>query len=134
MLGRILAFLSGLSGAAGVATYAAAAHVVGGDDQARFALSNAAIVMMVHAAAGFALLALVQRAPFAIGWLTGGYIVVVGALLFGAAVTLPKVAAITLLPMTAPIGGSMVIGGWLLLALVGLFAGVNQQHSGNLDI
>lgn len=116
--------LSGLAGAAGVATYAAAAHSAGPDDPARFALTNAAVMMMVHAAAAVAIHATALSAN---GWLTralrlSALAMVVGALLFGGAVAVPKLLGVPLFPMAAPIGGSLTIASWLAVAVLGLWA------------
>ncbi len=122
MLTRFVIFLSGLSGAGGVATYAAAAHVAGADDPARFALSNAAIMMMVHAAGATAVALAAHHARGAIAWRLIALGLVSGALLFGGAVALPKLVspAFALFPMAAPIGGSLTIVSWLALSLCGL--------------
>ncbi|MEM9027357.1 MAG: DUF423 domain-containing protein [Pseudomonadota bacterium] len=123
MLIRLVAALCGVCGAAGVATLAAAAHAAAPGEGARFSLSNAGIMMMVHAAGALAVLAWSDRRhePRVGSGVAAG--MVVGALLFGGAVALPQLFAFTLFPMAAPIGGSLTIASWMLLVLLAILAG-----------
>jgi len=127
----LIVVLSGLAGAAGVATYAAAAHSAGPDDPARVALSNAAVMLMVHAAAAIAIDA-TALAPDR--WLTralrlSALAMVVGAILFGGAVAAPKLLGVPLFPMAAPIGGSLTIASWVAVAVLGLWASSTSRQS-----
>lgn len=127
LLGSFAVLLAGLAGAAGVSVFAAAAHVAEAGSREQFALSNAAIMLMVHAAAAIALCAYGDAAGrVAWRWQALALALVAGALLFGGAVALPKFAGVGLFPMAAPIGGSLTIGVWFLIglnALVELAAG-----------
>lgn len=107
---------AGLLGAAGVAAAAAAAHVTGGGS-----LASAAEILMIHAAALTGLGAAVRTG----GRGRGGFVVVaaglaLGAGLFGGDVALRALSDHRLFPMAAPIGGSILIGSWLVLAILAL--------------
>ncbi len=111
----LLVGLAGLLGAAGVADAAVAAHVAGGA-----MLERAAEILMVHAAALLGLAALVARSgerrlPAAAAGALG-----FGAALFGTDVSLLALTGGRLFSHAAPIGGSTMIGAWLVLAVLGL--------------
>lgn len=103
---RILVLAGGLSGAAGVALSAAAAHLGGA---------------FVGTAASF----LIMHAPvfLAIGLLganrilrTGSFVLLVGLVLFCGDLLARDFIGSRLFPMSAPIGGTLLIGGWLAIA------------------
>lgn len=107
MSGRILLLAGGLCGAAGVALSAAAAHTGGGN------LGTAASFLLMHA-----------PAFLAIGLLGGGRILrfgglvlLFGLLLFACDLAVRHYAGIRLFPMAAPIGGGLMILGWLSVAV-----------------
>lgn len=122
-----LFLLCGVTGGAGVATFAASAHAAGSDAAGGLALSNAAIMMMVHAAAGLAIVAVSSGSRVSGAWHAVASAMVGGALLFGAAVALPKLAGFDLFPLAAPIGGSIAIASWLLLAITGVVLGLRSR-------
>ena len=106
----LLRLLSSITGALGVALGAFAAHGVT-DPHPRELLRTGAAYALVHAAAA---LALESRAPWAALSLAGGGLVFSGtlyALAFGAP---PLTGAIT------PLGGVLMILGWLLAGWDGL--------------
>jgi uncharacterized membrane protein YgdD (TMEM256/DUF423 family) len=114
---RVFLVLSGIMGAGGVALAAAAAHAKPGAG-----LEAAAQILLVHALAVFAGVALVVsgalRPSLAIvlaGW-------ILGTLLFSGDVTLRAFAGSRLFPMAAPAGGIILMLSWLGLAAVALFA------------
>lgn len=113
----VIALLAALAGGVGVALAAVAAHKV----QAT-ALASAASMLMVHGAAGIGLLALGQGVPGRCWWLAAAALVVLGSIVFAAAVSLPILADVTLLKGLAPFGGSTVMIGWA----VGAFAAARQ--------
>jgi uncharacterized membrane protein YgdD (TMEM256/DUF423 family) len=108
---RIHILLAALMGAAGVALWAMAAHR-GGPGAA-----TAAQMLLLHAAAVLGLTAcrkqglLHDRAAGA-----GAAILILGALLFSGDVAARGFLGGGLFPMAAPIGGSALILGWLVVA------------------
>lgn len=130
MMGAIAALLAGLAGAAGVSVFAAAAHVAEVGSREQYALSNAAIMLMVHGAATLALVAIgLSAGDGAWRWQAVGLVMVIGALMFGGAVALPRFAGFGLFPMAAPIGGVLTILAWFLVAVNVLFGG-HRNRSG----
>ena len=113
MLWRAALALAGLAGAGGVILFAASAH---GADADRLALSNAAIMLLVHAPAVIAL----QAAGGGAGWRWPAIacLMAAGVILFAVAVALPKFTAFALFPMAAPLGGTICIAAWLLVAVL----------------
>jgi uncharacterized membrane protein YgdD (TMEM256/DUF423 family) len=115
-LASILMTVAALQGVAGVSLAAAAAHV-----DANPLLATASQFLMIHAAAGLALAARAERQGLH-GRLFGA-----AALLLQAGVTLfsGDLAARVylggkLFPYAAPIGGSLTILAWAMLAACGL--------------
>jgi len=105
--------LAGLMGAAGVMLAAAGAHVTSG-----VGLDTAANMLLFHASAVLALVALLDRS---LVWrplgLLAAFALVLGASLFAGDLACRAFAQTRLFPMAAPIGGTILIGGWLVLAL-----------------
>jgi uncharacterized membrane protein YgdD (TMEM256/DUF423 family) len=99
-------FAAGALGAAGVALSAAAAHAGGGN------IATAANFLLFHAPAFLALGLLgagkVLRA--------GGWILLVGVLLFSGDLLARHYLGDRLFPMAAPAGGTLMILGWLVIA------------------
>ncbi|MEP9352361.1 DUF423 domain-containing protein [Xanthobacter sp. KR7-65] len=115
---RLLLVLSGLMGAAGVAAAAAAAHVGGGAN-----LETAAHFLLFHAAALAALCALalhLSRAGALVR--TGASAIALGAVLFSGDLAMRALMDVKLLGGSAPFGGSLMILGWLGVAVAALFA------------
>lgn len=110
-----LACLAGIAGAAGVALAATAAHRVNNPS-----LLAAAHMLQVHAAGALALVALGQFGRARSAWLVAASLVLAGSLLFAGAVSLQVLAARSMFPMAAPIGGSLVIAGWLAVVVSAL--------------
>lgn len=116
---RILVFLAGLAGALGVALAAAAAHLGGAG------LDTAATFLIIHAAALVGVAALVSRgdAPASTGArvaLGGGFLMVLGLALFCGDLAARAFLDDRLFPMAAPIGGTLLIAAWALIALSAL--------------
>lgn len=113
LLRRLIILLAGLIGAAGVAAAAAGAHMNADPN-----LITAAYFLMLGAAGATAAAALAAaRGP---GWSfadLGGAVIALGALLFGGALAARALWGITLFPMAAPTGGTMLILGWLVTGL-----------------
>lgn len=106
---RILFLLGALCGALGIALSAIAAHREG-------SLGTAANMLLVHAPALMVLAGVrfgrLQRA--------GAWILVVGLALFCGDIAARAFLGDRLFPMAAPAGGSLLIGGWLLVAVSAL--------------
>ncbi len=115
---RLLILLAGLMGGAGVAAAAAAAHVGGGAN-----LETAAHFLIFHAAALMGLAALIAQVGQGRGvLLAGAGAIGLGALLFSGDLALRALTETKLLGGSAPFGGSLMIAGWLVAGLGGLFA------------
>ena len=112
--------VAGLFGAAGVAAAAAAAHVTGGGS-----LATAAEILMIHAAALTGLGAATRTGGGALCAVAAG--LTFGAGLFGGDVALRALSDHRLFPMAAPIGGSILIGSWLVLAVLAIAGRVGSR-------
>ena len=106
---RIVIIVAGLLGAAGVAAAAGATH--SGDQTL---LGPLALVALTHAPA---LLALAALQPSFRLMRAATVIIALAAILFSADLATRHLAGHALFPMAAPIGGSALILGWLILAL-----------------
>ena len=109
---RLAAVLAGLIGAAGVVLAAAAAHQ---GDATR--LGPASNMLLFHAPAIVAAALLTGHgiAQRHLG-LTATFGLIVGAALFSGDLALRHYAGNALFPMAAPIGGTLLILSWLVLA------------------
>lgn len=106
-----LAALSGLMGAAGVALAAIAAHRLESPS-----LVTASNMLMIHAAAGLGLAALVaQTGSRALA--IAGFVLLAAVTLFSGAVTYHAVNGSHIFPGAAPTGGSLTIAAWAAVAL-----------------
>lgn len=107
-----LAALSGLLGATGVALAAIAAHRLESP-----ALVTASNMLMVHAAAGLGLAALMaQTGSRALA--IAGFVLLAAVSLFSGAVTFHAVNGSHIFPGAAPIGGSLTIATWVVIGLI----------------
>lgn len=112
-LSRVLIGLAAIMGADGVILAAASAHQA---DASR--LSAASSMLLFHACAILATVALVERALVhaRIGLVAAtGF--VIAAALFAGDLTLRQYAGHGLFPMAAPTGGTLLIASWLVLAV-----------------
>ncbi len=117
---RLWIFAAGASGAAAVAMGAAGRHLLAGDAYRQDLATTAAHYGLAHAIAllGVAALSMLRGAPRAsrralagAGWcFTAGLVLFPGGLYLRAAGLLPGTAP------AIPIGGSLLIAGWLALA------------------
>lgn len=110
---RLLVLLAGLMGAAGVAAAAAGAHVSADPN-----LTTAAYFLMLGAASVIGACGLAAaRGP---GWsfaTAGAGIIAAGTALFSGALASRALWDLVIFPMAAPIGGTMLILGWLVLGV-----------------
>jgi len=107
---------AGLSGAAGVALAAMGAH---GESYA--ALTPPAHFLLMHAAGALAIAALATRAAHPGAFLLAALVLLVGVSLFSGDIAVRTLLGHRLFPMAAPLGGSTMIIGWLVLAAAGLW-------------
>lgn len=112
----MIQFAAGLLGAAGVAAAAGGAHGAAYPN-----LPTLAFILLVHAAAILAVLALgarEHRSPPLCRIAAG--VMLLGMLLFGGDLALRDLAGTRLFPFAAPIGGGTLILAWILAALSAL--------------
>lgn len=108
---RLFVFSAGFCGAAAMASYAASAH---GDHAL---LATVAPILLGHAAAflAFAFLSARSRPLY---W--SAVLILVGVALFAGDLILRDLTGNKLFPMAAPLGGTVMIAGWIMTALSAL--------------
>lgn len=102
----VFTLAGGLFGAAGVALSAAAAHAGGGN------VATAASFLLAHAPALLAIGLFGRGRVLA----TGGAILLIGVALFAGDLLMRHYIGTRLFPMAAPVGGTSMILGWLVVA------------------
>jgi uncharacterized membrane protein YgdD (TMEM256/DUF423 family) len=115
---RASATMAGLTGAGGLILAAADAHLV---PDTR--LHTAASLMLLHSVAAIALTSLALAVPQrGIWFVSAAGMLLSGSVIFGS----------RLFPMAAPLGGSLLILGWIIIALAGVVI-LRPSHSGTGD-
>jgi uncharacterized membrane protein YgdD (TMEM256/DUF423 family) len=110
---RILIILAAITGADGVILAAASAHQ---PDATRLAAASS--MLLFHATAVLAVVALIERGIIHIGiGIASAFGFVIATALFAGDLTLRQYAGHSLFPMAAPSGGTLLIVSWLLLAV-----------------
>jgi uncharacterized membrane protein YgdD (TMEM256/DUF423 family) len=110
---RILIVLAGIMGADGVILAALAAHQA---DASR--LLPASSMLLFHAAGVLAVTALTERGIVAAkGGLLAGFGFVIASALFAGDLCLRHFAGHPIFPFAAPIGGTLLIASWSVLAI-----------------
>lgn len=119
-----LVAVAALYGAAGVATAAAAAHRV--DDPS---LGTASTFLMIHALAILVLVAV--AGAYGAGRLltVPAGVIAIGVLLFSGSLILKVFLGASPLPAAAPVGGALLIVGWLAAAAGAVAHGVRRGRS-----
>jgi len=112
---RILLFVGGLSGAAGVALSAAAAHMGGGNVQ------TAASFLLMHAPVFLAIGLGADRFAGRTVLRVAGFVLAIGLLLFAGDLLARVYLENRLFPMAAPFGGMLLIAGWLIVMLAAVW-------------
>jgi uncharacterized membrane protein YgdD (TMEM256/DUF423 family) len=114
---RIHLVLAALMGLAGVGLLAAAAHVTGTTN-----VQTAGQMLLFHAPTVVGA-TVARKAGFLHDWLgrTAISVVILGVALFAADLTRRGFSSEALFPRAAPIGGFLMLGGWLGLALAAAF-------------
>ena len=105
-----LGSLASLFGAAGIALAAIGAHRNGSPS-----VTTSAFFLLFHAGALVGFCAIVQRAPQRL-LLAAASMIAIGTILFSGELALHALADVATLSRLAPIGGSLLILGWLLAA------------------
>lgn len=120
--GAAVAAIAGLLGAAGVALAAAAAH--GGGHPS---LPTAAEFLILHGAAALALVALAHGAARPRAYLAAATLMVAGVALFSGDLAARAFFGDRLFPFAAPLGGSTLIGAWLVAGVAGLLGALVRR-------
>lgn len=115
---KIHLVLAALMGLAGVGLLAAAAHVTGTSN-----VQTAGQMLMFHATLVFGA-TVARKAGFLVDVVAriALSLIIAGVALFSADLSRRGFASEALFPRAAPIGGFLMLGGWLMLALSALFA------------
>ncbi|MEF2550516.1 DUF423 domain-containing protein [Aurantimonas sp. A2-1-M11] len=120
MLTGILVVFAGLFGAAGIAGAAVAAH--GGGDAQLAAI--AAAIAVVHAPTLLALAGLRSYLPRLAG--SAGFLAIIGTLCFSGDLAARVAWDDRLFTNAAPIGGSLLILSWMVVAVAGIILAVRR--------
>jgi uncharacterized membrane protein YgdD (TMEM256/DUF423 family) len=107
----VVLVLAALAGAAGVGLAATAAHRVEST-----ALATAATMLMIHAGVVVALVAIGLRMAAPGAWAVVAGLMLASVSLFSGDIALNTLAGRHLFPMAAPIGGSLLIASWIVVA------------------
>lgn len=116
---NLLIMVAGIAGFAGVACGASADHLAMGDPVAHDLLDTASRYLLIHAAAILCIGALLRQTaprPARIWGATAGGLLAAGALCFGGGLVIHVVAVRHPLDAIIPVGGIMLMLGWLALA------------------
>ena len=114
--------VAGLYGALGVAAAAAAAHL---DGDAR--LATASQFLLFHASALVAAAAASRAFQLGAWLLAPGWCLALGALLFCGDLSVRVAYGASPLPLAAPIGGTLLILGWLGVAVGAALGGLRSR-------
>lgn len=121
---RALTTLAALSGFVGVAAGAFGAHCVA-DPAAKTLLKTGAEYELIHALAVFAALGVGGRAAGIAVWLF-----LIGGALFGGSLYLLAITGVRWLGAVTPLGGLLLLSGWLALAYGALRQGHDVEAGG----
>jgi uncharacterized membrane protein YgdD (TMEM256/DUF423 family) len=113
---------AGLAGAAGVGLSAAAAHKVDSP-----ALSVAATILTLHAAAAVGIFAVALRSGRPKLWSAAALLMLAAASLFSGEIAFHTFTDNASLQFLAPIGGSGMILSWLLVAVAGFVEALGRR-------
>ena len=114
----VAAALAGLNGAGGIILAAIAAHAVP-DPR----LHTATNFLLLHAAATLAVCAFSLAAPRRAAWfLAAAGLFISGSLLFAGDISARVLAGSRLFPGAAPLGGTVLLLGWVLISLAAVAA------------
>ncbi len=119
----IIVGLAALAGAVGVMEAAASAHAI-----ANPLLKTASDFLLVNAAAVIALGGFAQASDRRGFFLVAAGVLLLGTLLFGGELTAHVFLIHRPLPLTAPLGGSLTILGWLIAAAGGVAGACSRNR------
>lgn len=105
---------AGLAGAAGVALAAVAAHKLESPS-----LATAATMLIIHATAVVAILAVAMRLDRKCLWIATAGVMLAAAALFSGAISYQAFMAEPFIKGAAPLGGTALIVSWVAVALLG---------------
>jgi uncharacterized membrane protein YgdD (TMEM256/DUF423 family) len=105
---------AGLAGAAGVGLSAAAAHKVDSP-----ALTTAATILTLHAAASVGIFAVALRSVRPLFWQAAALLMLLAATLFSGEIAFHTFTGDAWFQFLAPVGGTLMIASWLLVAIAG---------------
>ncbi len=108
---------AGLAGAAGVGLSAAAAHKVDSP-----ALTSAATILTLHAGAAVGIFAVALRSARPLFWQAAALLMLLAATLFSGEIAFHTFTGDASFQFLAPIGGTLMIASWLLVAIAGLIS------------
>ena len=106
---------AGLAGAAGVGLAAAAAHKVDSP-----ALGSAAVMLTLHAAAAVGIMAIALRAVWRRTWSAVALLMLLGASIFSGVIAYRAFLDDASFQGMAPVGGTLMIVSWLIIACLGI--------------
>ncbi len=106
---------AGLAGAAGVGLAAAAAHKVDSPT-----LATAATMLTLHAAASVGIFAVALRSVRSLFWQAAALLMLLAATVFSGEIAFHTFTGDASLQFLAPIGGTLMIASWLLVAVAGI--------------
>jgi uncharacterized membrane protein YgdD (TMEM256/DUF423 family) len=113
----LLAAVAALLGAAGVVSAAAGSHT-----SADPRIATLSQMLMIHAAAALGVLGVGRGSPLPSGFAAAAALMLAGVALFAGDLAARVHLGGRLFPFAAPIGGSLMIGGWVVTAAVAAFA------------
>lgn len=117
---RALIVLGAVFGFLGTAAAAAATQVTGPGG----GLDTAAYFLLFHASALIGIALLIRTGlVHATAGRVGGWLVFAGVALFSGELALRAIEGRTLFPMAAPTGGTLLLAGWLAVAVAALLGG-----------
>jgi uncharacterized membrane protein YgdD (TMEM256/DUF423 family) len=112
---------AGLAGAAGVALAAAATHKVDSP-----ALTTAATMLTLHAAASVGIVSVAFRTARPCYWLGTALLMLAAASLFSGEIAFHTLTGDASFRMLAPTGGTLMIASWLIVAGLALVAALRK--------
>jgi uncharacterized membrane protein YgdD (TMEM256/DUF423 family) len=119
---------AGLAGSAGIGEAALAAHGLDSGNSSA-SLQTSANFLLLHATAIVAITSFAHTSErFPRYFLSAAFVLLLGTIIFCGDLTLRALAGSRLFVMAAPLGGSLLIAGWLFLAIIAITAGAINDN------